>query len=101
MAVGTATNLVSDLSTRKATVFDDALSGRLPQTEFTSLGGVAQIELNTSDLSTSVKVLSSSGSPDEVVTATVGSMFLRTNGGANTTLYVKESGTGNTGWVAK
>lgn len=41
------------------------------------------------------------GSPESVVTAPVGSVFLRTNGGANTTLYVKESGTGNTGWIAK
>lgn len=40
-------------------------------------------------------------SPEGVITANVGSLFLRTNGGANTTLYVKESGTGNTGWVAK
>lgn len=28
-------------------------------------------------------------------------MTARTDGGANTTLYVKESGTGNTGWIAK
>jgi hypothetical protein len=41
------------------------------------------------------------GTPEGVVTAPVGSLFTRTNGGANTTLYVKESGTGNTGWVAK
>lgn len=41
------------------------------------------------------------GTPEGVITANVGSLFLRTNGGANTTLYVKESGTGNTGWVAK
>tara|TARA_R110002126_G_C10467511_1_gene500787 strand:- start:263 stop:907 length:645 start_codon:yes stop_codon:yes gene_type:complete len=40
-------------------------------------------------------------SPEGVVTAPVGSLFTRTNGGANTTLYVKESGAGNTGWVAK
>ena len=39
--------------------------------------------------------------PEGAVTAVVGSLFLRTNGGANTTLYVKESGTGNTGWIAK
>lgn len=44
---------------------------------------------------------SGTGSPEGVVTAVVGSLFLRTNGGAATTLYVKESGTGNTGWVAK
>jgi hypothetical protein len=41
------------------------------------------------------------GSPETVVSAPVGSLFLRTNGGASTTLYVKESGTGNTGWVGK
>lgn len=40
-------------------------------------------------------------SPEGVVTAIRGSLYLRTNGGAGTTLYVKESGTGNTGWVAK
>ena len=41
------------------------------------------------------------GSPEGVLTAGVGSMYLRTDGGAGTTLYVKESGTGNTGWTAK
>jgi len=40
-------------------------------------------------------------SPEGAITATVGSVFLRTNGGAGTTLYIKESGTGNTGWAAK
>jgi hypothetical protein len=41
------------------------------------------------------------GSPNGSVTAIVGALYLRLDGGANTTLYVKESGTGNTGWVAK
>jgi hypothetical protein len=36
-----------------------------------------------------------------VVSARVGSLYLRTDGGATTTLYVKTSGTGNTGWTAK
>lgn len=52
-------------------------------------------------LSTSIGIYNGSGSPESVVTANVGSLYLRTNGGAGTTLYVKESGTGNTGWVAK
>lgn len=39
--------------------------------------------------------------PEGVVTAVVGSIYMRSNGGAGTTFYVKESGTGNTGWVAK
>ena len=41
-----------------------------------------------------------SGSPNGAVTANVGSVFLRVDGGAGTSLYVKESGTGNTGWTA-
>lgn len=42
-----------------------------------------------------------SGTPESAVTAPVGSLFLRTDGGSSTTLYIKESGTGNTGWAAK
>lgn len=42
---------------------------------------------------------SGTGSPEGVVTAVVGSTFRRSDGGANTTLYIKESGSGNTGWV--
>jgi len=41
------------------------------------------------------------GTPESVVTAPVGALYTRQDGGAGTTLYVKESGTGNTGWVAK
>jgi len=44
---------------------------------------------------------SGAGTPEGAVTATVGSLYTRTDGGATTTLYVKESGTGNTGWVGK
>jgi hypothetical protein len=40
-------------------------------------------------------------SPEGVVTASVGAIYLRTNGSTTTTLYVKTSGTGNTGWTAK
>lgn len=39
-----------------------------------------------------------SGTPEGVVTANVGSIFQRTDGGINTTFYIKQSGTGNTGW---
>jgi hypothetical protein len=41
------------------------------------------------------------GSPEGAVTAPAGAIYQRTDGGASTTLYVKQSGTGNTGWVAK
>jgi len=42
-----------------------------------------------------------SGTPEGSVTAPVGAVYHRTDGGAGTSFYVKESGTGNTGWVAK
>jgi hypothetical protein len=45
--------------------------------------------------------LSGATSPEGANTASPGSLYSRTSGGANTTLYVKEIGTGNTGWVAK
>lgn len=41
------------------------------------------------------------GSPEGVVSAPIGTLYTRTDGSASTTLYVKESGTGSTGWVAK
>lgn len=42
-----------------------------------------------------------SGDPNTVVTANPGSIYMNTLGGAGATMWVKESGTGNTGWVAK
>ena len=42
-----------------------------------------------------------SGTPEAAVTAPIGSTYQRSDGGAGTSFYVKESGTGNTGWVAK
>lgn len=41
------------------------------------------------------------GSPEGVVVAGPGAMYLNTSGGAGQTLWVKETGTGNTGWAAK
>lgn len=41
------------------------------------------------------------GTPEGVLSAPVGSLALRSDGTAQAALYVKESGTGNTGWKAK
>lgn len=57
-------------------------------------------KVHTSDLA-AVYMTSGAGAPNGVVTASVGSIYTQTDGGANTTLWVKESGTGNAGWVAK
>lgn len=50
---------------------------------------------------TGPSILYGTGSPEGVYTGAVSSTFHRTDGGASTSYYVKESGSGNTGWVAK
>lgn len=50
---------------------------------------------------TGINIAGGSGSPEGVVTAGKGSLYLRDDGGAGTSFYVKESGSGSTGWVAK
>ncbi len=40
-----------------------------------------------------------SGSPEAVVTSRISSMYLRSDGGQATSVYYKETGTGNTGWI--
>lgn len=47
-----------------------------------------------------VDIRTGTGSPEGAVTGTVGDIFLRTDGGAGTTAWVKESGSSTTGWVA-
>jgi len=41
------------------------------------------------------------GNPEGVVTAGTGKIYTDSDGGVGSTLYVKETGTGNTGWAAK
>lgn len=53
------------------------------------------------DLSSPTYISRGTGTPEGAVNGGVGDLFLRTDGGATTTLYVKTSGTGNTGWTAK
>lgn len=46
-------------------------------------------------------IFKGTGSPENVVSAPIGAIYQRLDGGAVTTLYVKESGTAKVGWVPK
>ncbi len=46
-------------------------------------------------------IMRGTGSPENAVSAPAGTLYVRLDAAANATLYVKESGTGNTGWIAK
>ncbi len=48
------------------------------------------------------RIFTGAGTPESNIVGRVGDLYLRTDGGATTTLYVKTSGsTTNTGWTAK
>lgn len=64
-------------------------------------GGAVDIHTSAATSASVSSILTGSGTPEGAVVAPVGTLFLRTDGGASTTLYVKESGSGNTGWVGK
>lgn len=57
-------------------------------------------EVNTISIQGAV-LLSGLGSPEGVITANPGSVYFNLSGGASVSLYVKESGTGNIGWIGK
>lgn len=65
-----------------------------------SASGTGTIGATSVIYATSVTETSGTGTPEGAVTANIGSVFHRTDGSTGTTLYIKESGTGNTGWAA-
>lgn len=64
---------------------------------------VGQLDTTSTDAryALAAYLLRGAGSPEGLVTAPIGTIYLRTDGGAGTTLYIKESGTGTIGWIAK
>ena len=81
---------------------DNLLSGGATLGENITVQGNSWVwALDWIDYAKDVRSASGVGAPEAVVAGGVGSTFLRSDGGALTTLYVKESGTGNTGWAAK
>jgi hypothetical protein len=84
-------NFTNLTATGTTTLKDVNVTGTLTATNF----------VVASAASVTVTVTSGSGSPESAVTAPVGSLYLRTDGGYTTTFYVKTNGSGNTGWGAK
>ncbi len=69
-------------------------------TDSSGLITATNVEAALMEFATAIR--SGNGSPLNVVVANIGTLYRRLDGGANTTLYVKESGNGlATGWVAK
>lgn len=70
-------------------------SGQIRTDQVVRVGSLA-----LGDPTTQPTVKSGSAAPEGSVTANPGSVYMQSSGGAGTTFYLKESGTGNTGWLA-
>lgn len=79
----------------------DALINNSPSTAILGLQADSGDVTSRIAWATSVVDLAGTGTPEGAVTAKIGSTFRRLDGGASTSFYVKESGTGNVGWVGK
>jgi len=74
-------------------------------------GGTSSVGVNATISSTGAgsgftggapgQILVGAGSPANVIAAPIGTLYVNTNGGSNTTLYVKESGSDASGWTGK
>ena len=96
-----------DLGTRLVEGYDYVLRGdidlyTLDLTRSWNSGNILQRVYNSfAGGDRDVPLTSGLGDPEGVVSAVVGNLYSRTDGLPNQTLYIKESGTGTTGWVAQ
>lgn len=100
-AAGDATTALSQLTSLTPASFGlDQVNNTSDVNKPVSTAQAAAIALKAPKLPGTFTDSGGTGSPEGVVTATIGSTWRRSDGGAATSLYVKESGSGNTGWVA-
>lgn len=91
----------TSLDTTKRISRSQLATGMVGDLPYTPTGSISATTIPTAIDALAGKVRWGSGTPEGAVSASVGTLFLRLDGAANTTLYVKESGAGNTGWIAK
>jgi hypothetical protein len=91
----TALNIANTTSSTSATTGSLTIGNGTAATNVGIGGG----NVTAGALITGANLRSGTGSPEGVVTAPVGTVFERTDGSTGTTLYIKETGAGNTGWV--
>jgi hypothetical protein len=77
------------------------VQGTVPRTLEEAGRRIAALERALETFTRTIVLHRGTGTPEGAVIAPVGALYLRTDGGASTTLYVKESGTGSSGWIAK
>lgn len=108
--VGAGISLKGSVPTANSVTFDDSVDGQIIQNATVmmqlkkAVGAVSAYILSLVPIyvqNTGCAIYAGAGTPNGVVTAALGSIYLNTSGGANVSIYIKESGVGNTGWIGK
>jgi hypothetical protein len=108
--VGSGINLKGTTPTANGVTFDDSTDGLVLQgatilarliAAATGIVAAFKFLVPIKVQNTDCGLYAGNGSPEGVVTANPGSLYLNAAGGAGTSLYVKQSGVSNTGWVGK
>ena len=102
VVIGASTAAAATVTTFTSTGIDDnATANKLTISDAASAFGNNVTATGTLSVSgTAATISSGTATPEGAVTAPIGSLFMRTDGAANTSVYRKETGTGNTGWAA-
>jgi hypothetical protein len=99
-ATGSSSAFATTFAKGAASSHSLAIEGAVQASNASYIGDTLSVS-NPTYTATWPTIRAGAGSPEGAVTARIGSIYQRTDGGAGTSFYVKESGTGNTGWVAK
>lgn len=89
----------------QGTNFVDPQTGKLTPFAYQLVNNIVKALNTTNGALTSatiagISIVSGSGSPSGVVSAPPGSLYINSAGGAGATFWVKQTGTGNSGWSA-
>jgi hypothetical protein len=90
-------SLTYDVGTSEA-YYSNLYTNRLYLNSTAYLDGDTAGEINASGIFTADNILRGTGSPEGSVSAPVGSIYIDSSAGNTPKLWVKKSGTGNTGW---
>lgn len=80
-------------------VFDGNNVDSTATADFQLVGFSSAVTVGANAGASTQRILVGSGSPEGAVSAGIGSIYMRTDGGQATAFYYKETGSGATGWI--
>jgi hypothetical protein len=97
-SIGSTRNGGTNLFLNRTTTAGDQIVIAKDGTTFGKIGSNGASTITLTFGSAGPVILAGSGAPEASVTGPIGSIFLRTDGFSGGSAYIKQSGSGNTGW---